>query len=311
VDAGAPKPDGSIVAPALDATVTPTPDTGVGTSDAGGDAAASMDGALEGDGAVGDSAIGDGGVGDSAVGDGATGDGAVGDSSVGDGGTPDAEAHGDLGKGNGSDVVLIGDSWMSNGIELQLLGTGGGIAPALQRVSGQRYRNYAIQGVKLLEANPLFGPAIPTQWDDAVKANPNIKTVVMSAGGNDIIQGTTAIQNACRDGTPACEEFLLKIGDALGQMWLKMVNAGVRDIVYILYAKSATGGRLKDPDNNNARLKLLCDHVPAPARCFVVNTDALAPSTSNLVDGIHPNSATNTKIANAILDLMTKQGMRR
>jgi hypothetical protein len=101
--------------------------------------------------------------------------------------TLDASApmHADLGKGDGSDVVLIGDSWMSN--TLQLEGTGGGISPALIKVSGQRYRNYAVQGVMLLSFS-TFGPAIPSQWDAAVRANSKIKTVVMTAGGNDIIQ---------------------------------------------------------------------------------------------------------------------------
>jgi hypothetical protein len=33
-----------------------------------------------------------------------------------------------------------------------------------------------------------FGPAIPSQWDDAVRENSKIKTVVMTAGESDILQ---------------------------------------------------------------------------------------------------------------------------
>src|SRR5262245_31116443 len=51
--------------------------------------------------------------------------------------------HEDLGKGDGRDVVLMGDSYMSN--TLQLEGTGGGLAPSLQRASGQPYPNYGVQ----------------------------------------------------------------------------------------------------------------------------------------------------------------------
>jgi hypothetical protein len=47
--------------------------------------------------------------------------------------------HEDLGKGDGADVVTIGDSWMSN-----TLGTGNAIEGALSRLTRQPYRNYGV-----------------------------------------------------------------------------------------------------------------------------------------------------------------------
>jgi lysophospholipase L1-like esterase len=231
--------------------------------------------------------------------------------SVTDGATSDgsvtAVPHMDQGKGTGSDVALVGDSWMSN--TLQFEGTNGGVTPSLQAVSKQPYKNYAVQGVMLLE-DDLLGKAITTQWDDAIKANKGIKTVVMTAGGNDIIQGSTELQNSCKAGTELCTTTLNKIGTTLGTLWGKMKDAGVQDIVYVLYAKSANT-ILKDPDGNNAAVKKVCDAVTAPARCFTVATDDLVAKTDLALDGIHPMKAANDRIAQRVFDLMVKEGMRR
>lgn len=236
--------------------------------------------------------------------DGSTG----GDTSVPDSSTPDAQVpRADQGKGDGKDVVLIGDSWMNN--TLGIIGTGGGISPALIRASRQPYRDYAEQGVELL-ANNAFGSAIPTQWDSAVRANKNIKTVVMTAGGNDVIQ-STSVQESCKNGTAECKAMLEKIGKALAQLWGKMAAAGVTDIVHIMYAKVAGDG-VKEGEANAASLKQLCDNVPAPARCHLFFTDAYVKTKSDLViDGIHPSAASNTNMAKALVEFMAKEGMRR
>jgi hypothetical protein len=211
----------------------------------------------------------------------------------------------DLGKGDGSDVVLLGDSWMSN--TLQLEGTGGGIAPSLISLTGQRYRNHAVQGVMLLEAD-LFGPAIPTQWDDAVRENPNIATVVMTAGGNDIIQDSS-VSDACASGGPACTKKLADILAALESLWARLSSSGVKDIVHVTYSSAA--GSVKDFDKNVADLEAACAAVPAPARCHLVKSTALVAKSDLAIDGIHPLKSANDRIATTISALMTAAGMRR
>jgi lysophospholipase L1-like esterase len=211
----------------------------------------------------------------------------------------------DPGKGNGNDVVTIGDSWMSN--TLQLTGTGGGIAPSLRSVSGQRYRNYAVQGVMLLDAS-LFGPAIPTQWDEAVRDSRDIKTVLMTGGGNDIIQNAS-LERDCSQGGQECEAVLEEIGQTLAALWKKMSEAGVRDIIHIAYAESAGDG-LKNAAQNAARLQQLCDDVAPPARCHIFATDDLVKG--DLVrDGIHPTRAANDRIATALYAFMEAERIRR
>jgi hypothetical protein len=215
-----------------------------------------------------------------------------------------ATSHPDLGKGDGSDVILLGDSWMSN--TLQIEGTGGGIAPALQQVSMQPYRNYAVQGVMMLMSDS-FGPAIPTQYPQAKAANPDIKTVVMTGGGNDIIQNST-LQADCQMGGAMCKMTLDEIGDALNTLWTQMATDGVQDIVYVNY--SADVGTVAPSLRGDGG-------VPTPAICMTGKVRCWEYDSTEAVmkqiaaDGIHPLAAANTRMATEIYALMTNEGMRR
>jgi hypothetical protein len=244
------------------------------------------------------------GGGDAAAGTPSSLDGGGGDSTTAaDGGAP-VMTHPDLGKGDGSDVILLGDSWMSN--TLQIEGTGGGIAPALQQVSMQPYGNYAVQGTMMLMAD-TFGPAIPTQYPEAKAANPDIKTVVMTGGGNDIIQNAT-LQSDCQMGGAMCKMTLDEIGDALNTLWTQMATDGVQDVVYVNYAA----------DVGTVAPSLRGDGgVPTPAicttgkiRCWEYDSTA-AVMGQIAADGIHPLAAANTRMATEIYALMTSEGMRR
>jgi hypothetical protein len=223
------------------------------------------------------------------------------------GGAGGTTMHEDLGKGDGSDVVMLGDSWMSN--TLQIEGTGGGISPALQAESKQPYRNYAVQGVMLLQADS-FGPAIPTQWDDAVRVNKNIKTVVITGGGNDIIQGSPTLQSSCSAGTDECKMTLKKISDTFDALFTKMAEAGVQDIVHIKYADELTG--TLDPSlRGTMGTPIPQSCLSGKIRCHGVETNMLVGMGGLAADGIHPLQAANQRIAKAVFELMTKEGIRR
>jgi hypothetical protein len=203
-------------------------------------------------------------------------------------------------------VVLIGDSWMSN--TLQIEGTGGGIAPSLIAESGQRYRNYGVQGVELLAAN-AFGAAIPTQWDSAKRANAEIKTVVMTAGGNDVIQGSATLQSSCLNGTEECRMKLKTIGEALDKLWTQMADDGVQDIVHVRYTDN-TGSLHPDLQGDKGfETPKICES--GRVRCHSIPTTDIVASTDLALDGIHPLASANDKIAARTYELMTKQGLRR
>jgi hypothetical protein len=262
-----------------------------------GGAAAGSGGAEAGSGGA-SAAAGSGGASTAGAGGGAAG-------AAGAAGTP-AEEREDLGEGDGSDVVLIGDSWMSN--TLQIEGTGGGVAPSLIAVSGQPYRNYGVQGVELLAANS-FGAAIPTQWDAAKRRSSEIKTVVMTAGGNDVIQGSATLQASCSAGTDECKQKLVVISDALDKLWTQMADDGVLDIVHIRYTDNT--GTLHPDLQGDKGLPTPKICLSGRVRCHAVPTTDIVARGDLAIDGIHPLGSANDRIAERTYELMTKEGMRR
>jgi hypothetical protein len=226
-------------------------------------------------------------------------DAAVGEPVGSDSGTADAattgEPRADLGKGDGKDVITIGDSWML------LLGTG--IQESLVRTSGQPYRKYARPGTRLLDG------VIPGQYASAKRADPDIKTVVMTGGGNDIIMNST-LKSDCMQGGTMCDAQVEKIRTALNDMWKQMSADGVQDVIHVMYSSSAGSG-VKNRDAHNMRMAEVCAAVPAPLRCHLLNTDMLIGPSDMRSDGIHPTDSGYDKIGKAVFALMEMKGMRR
>jgi hypothetical protein len=213
--------------------------------------------------------------------------------------TMEPEPRMDLGEGDGSDVITIGDSWRSN-----TLGTGDAIQGALGRLTSQPYRNYAAQGVLLLEAS-LFGAAIPSQYGSAKRRDPDISTVIMTGGGNDIIQNPT-VQSSCNTGGEACKMKLAEIQAALNTLWTQMANDGVKDVIYIQYSNDA-GSTDQDVRDDDRAPPAIC--VSSKIRCHSIETTEAV--MGQLQDGIHPTRAANDRIAKVVVDYMVKEGIRR
>jgi hypothetical protein len=193
----------------------------------------------------------------------------------------------DLGKGDGSDVITIGDSWMD------YIGGGGGIQAGLDR-AGTRYRHYALSGTTLLSGQ------IPGQYTRAKSANPKILTAIMTGGGNDIM-----FSGSCNT-AESCEAAVKELVMAWDKLWTQMAEDGVKDVVLIQYSADAgtapTSTRPKMVDQAPICLsgKLNCH--------YLATTDLVM---GQLVDGIHPTSAANDRIAKALLTLMEMRKMRR
>lgn len=191
--------------------------------------------------------------------------------------------HADLGKGDGHDVICIGDSWMS------LAGTG--IQQSLVKTSGQKYRTFGVPGTKLLDG------VIPNQYESAKRANPDIKTVVMTGGGNDLLLGTGATSDT---------DTIDKVAVRLDALWTEMGKDGVQDVVYIEYSEGGTNG-----PNVQYGIKTVgpvCTNHKA-VRCHFLLSDPIIMMM--LRDGIHPTDAGFDKIGKAVFELMNKEGMRR
>jgi len=225
-------------------------------------------------------------------------DAATPDAAAADSGTDAASAgqpRADLGKGDGKDVITIGDSWM--------LLASTGIQESLVRASGQPYRKYARPGTRLLDG------VIPGQYASAKRADPDIKTVVMTGGGNDIIQNAT-LKADCMQGGAMCDAQVDKIRGALSDLWKQMSSDGVEDVIHVMYSASAGSG-VKNRATHNTKMAEVCAAVPAPLRCHLLNTDTLIGPSDMRSDGIHPTDPGYEKIGKAVFELMEKDGMRR
>jgi lysophospholipase L1-like esterase len=215
----------------------------------------------------------------------------AGDASVetGDGGVlPPWATRADLGKGDGKDVVTIGDSWMSGPLG------GAGIQAGLDRQM-TAYRHYAVTATTLLSGQ------IPGQYDRAKGANPKISTVIMTAGGNDVM-----FSGGCNT-KATCQAISDKISEGLDKLWTQMATDGVKDVLYIQYANVAGS---TDPE-----LRGMAKPVPicstGKINCHSMETSSIVTKASDLTDGIHPNTAANTRIAQAAVALMEQRKMRR
>lgn len=204
-------------------------------------------------------------------------------------GGPDA-AHEDLGMGDGSDVITIGDSWMN------YIVNGGGIEAGLLAASKQRYRTYGVAGTKLLDE------VIPNQYESAKRANKDIKTVVMTGGGNDLLLTGMTSAAGCNEG---CKSTIDKVGVRLGKLWDEMATDGVQDVVYIEYSKG--GSNADSVEYGTSKVRPVCE--AAPLRCHFVDSDTII--NMMLLDGVHPTADGCTKIGKAVFELMGQEGMRR
>jgi lysophospholipase L1-like esterase len=210
----------------------------------------------------------------------------------------------DQGTGDGKDVVTIGDSWMN-------LSPGIGIQDSLERISMRDYRNNAVAGTRLLDGDQ----AIPTQYEAAKREGP-IKTVIMTGGGNDILQEFFDILPSCGDSqidvTTACKDQIDKVAARLQTFWAEMAMDGVLDVLIIGYSHRADllEPLSKSVDYSAMKITPICNAVPAPLRCTAVDSDMLVPNLK-LRDNIHPDDAGYDAIATAIWKIMQEKGMRR
>lgn len=207
----------------------------------------------------------------------------------------DAGGEEDLGVGDGHDVVLIGDSWMN-------LGLGVGIQQSVVKAaSGASYRPYGVPGTRMLDG------VIPRQYDDAKAANPDIKTLIMTGGGNDVLLDPMVLADCVILGA-VCKGKIDEVGAAYTTLASKAAADGVQDLVIVLYTRGTLMGA-KVIDYIWEKMRPICDD--APVRCHLLDPDALGAGILKTRDGIHPDDAGYDLIGQGVYDLMKKEGMRR
>jgi lysophospholipase L1-like esterase len=204
-----------------------------------------------------------------------------------------------------SQVVFLGDSYVNyafahpelNGLVAQRAIMDGAL------MTGQNYRDYAVAGATMAAASLNM---IPPQWPSAKSADPDIKVVIMTGGGNDVLINNPQCKAAGSQNNMTCQQVVADTVMTVGNLIADFQKAGVADLIYFFYPHVPAGGadiadyamiRL----NNSAKLlstdkfrMQVIDLVPV----FNGHADWIAG------DGIHANATGEGKIADEIYKVM-------
>lgn len=198
-------------------------------------------------------------------------------------------------------VVTIGDSIFALSGELQ---------DFLESYAGETFRRYTISGAELkggIVATDIYG-----QYNIAKRDNPNIETIVMDGGGNDILIPSIALFDPYNCKTQwyqfgrlssTCKNFIDDIYVDAVNLLNKMNADGVDNVIYLGYYYTKNGLFLLDSmeeavDYGDMRLAQACRY--SAANCKFVDPRSSINDSNIIFDGIHPNTEGSRKLANLI-----------
>ena len=220
------------------------------------------------------------------------------------------------------DVVMIGDSyvdWITHTF-----------VDDMRAEAGKEWPSYAIGGTSM--ATGGIGH-IPDQLDTALADNPNIKALVMTGGGNDILVADTVMfpdAGMCTS-TPTspmiedCRAIVQAALDEAQTLMQKTADKGIRDVIYFFYPHIPGGGLISGPSPNEIleyalpRAREVCEsaleRTDGRMKCHFVDmvpvfegkSGLFADEVSEAGDGVHPNSMGSKVMAKEIWRVMKEQ----
>ncbi len=203
---------------------------------------------------------------------------------------PSSSAAAEQTKIKGSEVLVIGDSFlaMSREItkELEKKAKAAGIMD-----QNDKFVDNSVSGTML---NGGISPTIPTQYKNGVSSN-KIKYVIMDGGGNDCMMGSV-------DGAINAFRTLMK----------QMESDGIVKVFYLFYP-DAQGGLAGTLNPNLNRLRPVVQEGVTSLKTTKGYFLDLRPTFEGkysqyiLSDGIHPTTAGSVATANAIWEVMQKE----
>ncbi len=193
-------------------------------------------------------------------------------------------------------VVMIGDS---------IFALSGDEPRELMQLAGQQWRTYYQNGAEAEGGNLLALGDIESQLDRAIREG-GIRTIVMDAGGNDLLLSLTP---------DAIIE--VEIRDALTRMLQKARSAGVENIVYQTYYRTVTGTDSMFRVNDN-----IADWMAQQGSVYGINIHVYNPnkdswftskfpSTYTIYDGIHPTAAASEHMAGMLWNIMVQNNIEQ
>jgi lysophospholipase L1-like esterase len=199
----------------------------------------------------------------------------------------------------GSQIIVVGDSYLNIGDTAAMPHR---YTEERARADGSlgatdAYRQYAVPGTSMANGQ------IPGQLTQAINADRDIKAVIMTGGGNDILINNRQCLSTGSSQNASCRAAVQAAVDASRQMMQTGANAGISDVVYFFYPHVVPG--LLTGTNPNEILdyalplaKAACDSAfqatNGRSRChFIDMRPPFAGKEAQYIkpDGIHPTAA--------------------
>ena len=225
---------------------------------------------------------------------------------------------------NATQVIVLGDSyvyWPSHTFPSDLAqAAGNGAVGVWDNPYTLGGRLYAVGGYSM--ASGGIG-LIPPELDTAIAADPDITTIVMTGGGNDILipdaalAGSSNCKNSTADPPDAvCQQIVQMAMDAATSMMQKAGDNDIKDVIYFFYPNIPENTSLGGTHPNvlldwaYPQVKQLCDDAPmntnGQVRCHFVDTRPIFKGHSDwfAAGDIHENSTGSKAIADAVVQVM-------
>ncbi|WP_404364222.1 SGNH/GDSL hydrolase family protein [Marinobacter sp.] len=197
-------------------------------------------------------------------------------------------------------VVTIGDSIFALSGELQ---------DFLEEEAGQTFRRYTLSGAEL--SGGIIATSVVEQYAEARSENPDIDTILMDGGGNDILIPAIAFDPYnCKTQwyqfgrlSSRCRNFIDDIYVDAVNLLNDMHADGVDNVVYLGYYYTKNGLLWLDSmeeavDYGDYRLSQACSF--SAVACQFVDPRSTIRDRDIIIDGIHPNTTGSRKLANLV-----------
>jgi len=198
-------------------------------------------------------------------------------------------------------VITLGDS---------IFALSGKLQEILESYASETFRQYTLSGAEL--KGGIIATDVYAQYEIAKNDNPNIDTILMDGGGNDILIPAIALFDPYNCKTQwyqfgrlssRCKSFIDDIYIDAVNLLNNMHSDGVDNVIYLGYYYTKNGLFLLDSmeeaiDYGDMRLSQACRN--SAANCKFVDPRSSIRDSNIIIDGIHPNTDGSRKLANLI-----------
>ncbi len=199
-------------------------------------------------------------------------------------------------------VVNIGDS---------IFALSGEISSYLHSYAGQTFRRYAVSGAEITGGS--LAPSILSQYATARSDDPNIDTIIMDGGGNDILLPVIALFDPydCKTQwyewgklSNSCKNFINDLYVDAVNLLNDMHADGVDNVIYLGYYHTKDTWLLQIDsleeavDYGDVKLSQACQY--SAVDCTFIDPRNVINDSDIKSDAIHPKTSGSKKLADLI-----------